>query len=346
MSCKNIKIFSNKNDVISWMDERRSYCVVAEELGQTNKRRFLVIKNIITYANDFMLKHWKLRKTHELFLEHTPSKLFFDIESTTMTKGEIDYVVDVITHRVLDKYPSKHPHAIMVFDGSRTGKQSRHVICNVGLFENIQCIASVASSLIYDDLPLDCFDLGVYIPHRSFRVPYSTGFGKETYLKLLSSESLKETPELFMLGLIQSGTDGLQMLDYSIPKSVPKSIKRTRLSNDNSCRWEMDEMVVVIQRCVVWLQNKWPMVKIHQTSFTGCDVSLQVSGICCKTKGHAHKSNTMYVTIRLSPKIPEFILDYEFTHARFAHAHFSCTDFDCKPRNYWYGGNIVDVVLY
>jgi hypothetical protein len=363
-----IATFKTRHSLLQWLETNQQappkppITVVCEEFTVNSPAQRFIVCNCIAYAKEFMSRpSWQDRRSHELFLENAPCKLFFDLESTSITKPEMEVVVMRLIQNVLKTFsPSPQlPKGItstsvingdeiippvLVFDGSRTGKQSRHVVFNIGFFDNVEIVGAVAKTFVDAEYET-CFDMGVYRTGRCFRMPFSTGFGKETYLKL---DSGKESPELFLLGLLTvhtcPGAAPMHRIDNgssecSIMEKRPRIMPLS--SSSSLFGWSWEETNVFVDKLYQWTIKTHPGIKIHERRVNNNqNIEFIVSNVVCKNKGSPHKSNKTYLHAKLPPKPPEQLAHLGFEWTLIASVYFVCTDVDCKSSNRWYGGDV------
>jgi hypothetical protein len=168
-----------------------------------------------------------------------------------------------------------------------------------------------------------------------------------------------ETPEMFLYDLVQYIPPGELLPKYTTSVVEPYSMKplsfthpppshQEKLLLHHSSCWSVEDIEQFTHRLIGYLQSLYSThnIKIHQSSFKdGRDIELHASGIPCPTKGRAHKSNTTYVHLQLSPCPNRELDDFNYAWMRYAHVFCVCTDVECQRAARWYVGNLSRIIF-
>lgn len=317
--------------------------VFGEEFSGSDKRKF-VVADACEYAREFMARPWRDRRTHEQFLPDRPVNLFFDMESLSMTQAEMDETVRSVKDRVYARFDPYAP--CVVLDGSRPGKQSRHVVFHVGIFPDIALLRPLVAALVQGLAHAECVDLGVYGRRgRSLRAPFSTGFGKTCALRQVEPVLDKETPEAFLSGLVQVWGGPESWPPPAVDRFPPPATglfgaKRARLDDGaEGPTWPAEAVDALAGRVVAWLVRRWPEARVSACRAAGAfgkqTIDITTHGIPCRNKGRPHRSNCIFVCVTLPPL---FLLDSEAMKHAPVHLplHAVCQDAECRPRHCWF----------
>lgn len=327
------RVFPTKLAALDALEDA-SQAVFSECKDATSDNRRFVVQNAEAYARELLALPWQRRRTHEVLHANRPCRLFFDMESETMTEADMGAAVDRILTRVKAVWPQ---HSCTVLDGSRAGKQSRHVMVDLPVyFPGLEAMGREALRLAEDE---PCVDRGVYAPGRTLRAPFCTGFGKTTRLR-----GGDETPEAFLKALVHVYRPDAPVMDGFV---VPTK----RLRVDGNPTWTDDELGDMLEHAQAWLlMHHWPEAKFApncrvQHSAHKTDASWSVSGIFCPVAGRVHKSNHTYVHLTLSargPPPPPGGGGVSWTMRHTALVWCVCTDDACMAtrRNTWRVANI------
>ena len=159
----------NKNDI-----------VIAQDISSSGQKVFLrrKLKELIEIYDTLASKHW-----YECLLERRPSRIFLDVESSSMVV-HIQDIVERLRQAIQLKY--NITPEIKVLDSCSDQKQSWHVLCTNIYLKNVYHVGAFVRRFVLSmqDSP-NCasIDTAVYTKNRMFRVNQSSKYGSLRILK-------------------------------------------------------------------------------------------------------------------------------------------------------------------
>lgn len=320
--------FATRAALEAFLGERRLPVLCVEPRPDRRAQQFVVAPWPAVVA-ELRAKPPAERRAHELL--RGACRLFFDLEEECEADDDAVRRMDALV-RLLDLAARRRLAAVfglrvpppLVLDGSRAGKQSRHLVFDGAAFEDARHVGAFVGDLV-DELeaagaaPLAPLDLGVYSPARSLRLPFCTGAGKggscfrargddrdafdaETFLRgcvtavVLAGEYGGETPPppgvLVAPRLLRVG-------DGAPPPRGPRAQGSEALL---AAGWAPQALREVARRLVALLHLRG--MRPQRVFFSGDEASCLVRGARCPARGRPHRSNHVYAHLRLPPVPP------------------------------------------
>lgn len=286
--------------------------VFSEEASLASKsRRYVTCDGVTAYGEALSRRKPSDRRSHELLFPGVPVRLFFDIDCDG-SAAEADAAVAAVHGASASVVAGER----LVFDGSREGKQSRHVVYPDTVFRDLASLAAFVSEL---RLPASA-DMQVYSAYRTFRTPYSTGLGKVTAMGGDDFDIHR-----FERGLVMAWKWNGAFVD-----SVTTAPKRVRPHSLAMSGWSDEEVDVVANEIELGLD---PTYVVKSISRDGRGIHFILGGVACARKGCAHLQNNVYLHVHLPAKPPKgFVSRLEM------HGLYACPDVDCESYS-WYAGD-------
>lgn len=160
--------------------ERKSDYVFAEDVHQAGKKQFYAgtLVELQAIVNNRVQPHF-----YECLMEHRPSRLFLDIDSTYPL--DINKLVELLRAGIIAKFVGSQPD-IQLLDSSGPNKYSWHIIVTNVILKNVYHVGAFVRRLVLymDDSPLArVIDTAVYTRNRMFRLSGSSKMGSERVLR-------------------------------------------------------------------------------------------------------------------------------------------------------------------
>ncbi len=329
--------------------ENKGLPIFNEERRPNDNRRRYVESSFPEYFKTFTERDSNLRRTHEHIRTNFPCKIFYDLEEYDGTKEDMDAtVLHVVseTQKALagnPNIPVPLPVPYIVFDGSRTGKQSRHVIFQI-FCKNSMCVQAFVGRIrnkLHPDMSKRV-DIGVYPYERCFRMPFSHGCGKS---KLLWADHPETDFDLaaFCMGCITffrkpahiNAPPELTLLNYD-PLYVDFEIDVISTGPSIDKGWSSEEVRTMIRSL-----RKHFSKNIVASSLEGENIQLILKGIVCPNKGKAHNSNKTYLHVKIPFRMP--VGEYKWDIS--CPSTFCCADTADCGKFHWKGPDFADLCI-
>jgi hypothetical protein len=277
-------------------------------------------------------------RTHEVLVPDTPASPYADLDVSLekrpgFTAENIDALVQEFIHQVCAKAGAVPGDTrVEVFDGSREGKLSRHVIvCGLAL-PSIAAVRKFCLSLACFSDP--AFDRDVYKAWRTFRAPFSTSVAKGGGLKPPMGLGPFD-PAKFERGLVMRWNFALaatvlvpaDAADESVSLGV---VQREGAGGKTKRRdvtgWTEGRLETVRRGVTAYLEKSGATVEGVAFLPESGELEFRMRGFVCAAKQDPHKSNGSYVHLRL-PTLPAPGVASEPPSAP---AHAVCLDRECS----------------
>lgn len=284
--------------------------VVAEDVSASGQKCFRVgTVDVLgrTYAA-LSTPHW-----YECLVEHKPSRLFLDVESTVPV--DIDVIVAWFANAV--QTHCGRPGQFKIIDSSSSQKHSWHVVCTNVYLQNVYHVGAfvrrtVLSMFNSGDETLmvnaPAIDTAVYTKNRMFRVKGSTKYGSSRVLQhpLPWSELLVQSPPPNEAIVTCLEIDGSEPVSTS---ADPASLFQYDEALDKWVRTLGGPMVptaskvstscALLRPILDWLdQHLQARISRHKLSMT--EHGIYVVPACstqCAIAGRCHRSNKIWFSI-------------------------------------------------
>jgi hypothetical protein len=241
----------------------------------------------------------KTRKFHEVIFLDRPIKLFFDLESKTLSAEEFLLEAGKILQH-FDNVGYKPP---VIFDSSRPEKQSWHVIYHTTVFRNLKELEVFVERLFPNNLIID---MQVYKKSGTLRVPYATSHNSFPHVLLPRNGNNNFDKELFKMGILHYYNVSFFCNNSIVAKCTTNATQKLYSKNITNL-------------------NKWAFIngyRILTCKETNINIIMYVKGITCPVKKEKHKSNNTSIVIDLiNPSNP---------------STYTCLDNDCNKAK-WHG---------
>jgi len=298
--------------------EHRSDYIIAEDISSCGKKHFYTgtIQQLRSIYKQKKVCHW-----YECLMEHRPSRLFLDIDSTVPL--DISRIVDVLQQAILAKF--KINGVIEILDSSGPNKYSWHIIVTNVVLKNVYHVGAFVRRLVLFAGPLvDAVDTAVYTRNRMFRM---AGSCKKGSTRVLRSE--KQWWELLVPKFLEHPFECLE-IDESEPVSTsqkPRNLFRfnknntwTRLSPLCSTLGSLTEQNPLLAPVLDWLDKHEHAqiirrkIKLLETGF----YVVPANSRKCYIANRTHKGNAIWYMIDLSTKkIYQRCLDDDCSSGRY-----------------------------
>lgn len=309
---------------------------------------------------------------HEVIDYFSPCKLFFDVEfdwggpkAKCASVQEAKRAMATARRRILEGVPAllrmnRAPH--VVFDASRDGKQSQHIIFGVVL-PSLAHVHEVATRVVDGCAQTSLgVDFAPYVRHNgTMRMPYCAKLGKPQSRLVPFGESATSPPNAakFFAGCVAHGVDAddvvvLHALPQELESEATARLEKKRRSADAKMglldgRAHVPDAVVVAAREFNWgadalftlmyafeSQCKATSRKFNVSSVDGgVTIRYEVRGganrgLLCPNAEYAHSSNCTYVTVGPLPHLPDDAWGFKSLAKRRVPVTCTCSDPVCK----------------
>ena len=274
----------------------------------------------------------KSRNFYEVLQCEKPTKLFFDFDSKSKENPTISYgvfysfvkkFISKCLKEIETKWNKKNIEVILL-DASTDDKNSCHAVFNFFLkdMENVRAFALyLVSECIQNDSEKNIVDTCVYTRNRSFRLVYSSKFGKSNALiPEGSTNNEKYDVDLILKSLIQCGVKKSSSGQYQLitDKShtfVHPCRKRKREEVNTKTYLQVPPTLAKF-----FLDNNYSLLSAKKDKENNLFFILK--GRRCPWKKDKHKSNNTYMFLNKN-----------------GYASFRCADEEC-PKHYYLNQNL------
>jgi len=283
--------------------------IIAEDISTCGKKRFYT-GTIQQLRSRQQLEKNQNTHWYECLMEHRPSRLFLDIDSTVSL--DIKRIVDVLQQAILAKF--KINGVIEILDSSGPNKFSWHIIVTNVILKNVYHVGAFVRRLVLfagplvDAVDTAPVDTAVYTRNRMFRMAGSCKMGSTRVLR-----SEKQWWELLIQVPCEHPLECLE-IDESEPVSTsqkPRNLFRlnerntwTRLSPQYSTLGSLTEQNPLLAPVLDWLDKHEQAqiirrkVKLLETGF----YVVPANSRKCYIANRTHKGNAIWYMIDLSTK--------------------------------------------
>lgn len=263
--------------------------------------------------NTFLFHHYPMyseenRHFYEVLRCDLPTKLFFDIESTTIRSEQtFQEIIDMIlmtTRSCIAELFQVPMLTVYHLDSSSDEKKSVHLIFDFFL-ENIDQVKQLAHEIRSKCNHEKSMDMGVYSKNRCFRLLGSSKKGSGRVLQKQNRDPI--TPTDIFNTMIQAHAGSLPVYSFKESTVIHRTIDRSTCIDIRDLPHSLVE----------YIQALGGAIRSAKSSEESID--LIVSGMFCPYARRVHRSNNMYFTVYRKTKF----------------SFFTCADMECSRCSFW-----------
>lgn len=250
----------------------------------------------------------KDKHIYEVLRYESPTKLFFDVETTTnfeMFDTTVQLIIDHVYQRI-------GTHTTYILDSSDDSKKSCHIIFEYA-FENMEQVKELVMEVKNSSGRFSIIDHTVYSRNRCFRLLGSSKKGSSRILRW-KNKSIYEPLDVFktMIQTVLSPSYmGLLAYDGCV-RTIETRIREEPVIC--STHVNMEDIPFRLVQYIERLGGTIRSVKMNEKS-----IEMIISGMYCPHAHRIHSSNNMYFTL------------YRNTLVSF----FTCADVECSRIAFW-----------
>lgn len=301
-------------------DSATRIAMMSEELDVRSPARIQFVMDFETWIAQYVSRAATDRRSHEVYHEDLPCKLFFDLESgetSTQNQTRMEEAVAELRRFVAARYQTQK---CVDLTSTRHDKLSRHLIFPDVVFPKMRDIRAVVAEIQTKCLcATEFMDVGVYHKRSgTLRVAWSTGFGKNTWLVpngqnprapgAVAVHILRDSLVTYvdaskmsaaLLAWVPRGGWGEEEAEYHGTRKFTNSPRPPEKEKEwKELGWTITELETLTRAVGEMLVEGGGCNASHFPSAND-ELAVAVGGLPCAVAGRTHHSNRLVVTFKL-----------------------------------------------
>ncbi len=303
------------------------------------------------------------RTAHEVMQPDVPARVVLDLDvpsrcALVKTAADLDAVQARLVEWVAARLGAAAAAEVVVMDGSRPGRVSRHVTLPLAVLPSLAHVGALVAEAVAACGPAaaEVVDANIYRAWRTLRAPYAAAVGKDGRLKpnLGGAAFDAATFERALVhpwsaAAVAAAAAAAAVEEYTPPPSMERAVSsgsggaaggRRRRRRDLG--WTDAELTAFARAVEAWLADlrEFPG-SAESAAFVEDELVFAVKGILCEGRGEPHRGNRVYVHVGVPAKpAPGFA---PAAPLRFP-AHAACTTVGCGGKR-WFLADLASVCL-